>query len=991
MATTPCARRLLHDLNELVASPVPYADARPVCDSDLSVWHGNLMFRHTTSSVTAPHPRMLHLKLVFSDTYPSTPPAVYLFSQLPHPNVIPDSTTGLWKICLDMLGTGVYANPNATTGGTFPYSGWSSSYTVKSIMMQIQAFLFDSNTLKAFGSGGIIPCLRHIDSFACQDCPHTPAEPFPSVSADLFRKEAMVYVPRPFVKDLLEIAAAKKNAVDVVNGAIKALDIADPDGWVLCGGKTPEGRTHNNELATAVKDSIASGTTFDVLMYLDDDDDAPPEEKMKVKATMQLSPPASPPKKPKVDSTSYDFSPNFTHDSKTLGSKSHLKNQKRKDKRARHRQTAANTDLETTSVFLSSSLETVNERESAKPEQDTQEVQSSHPFAKLPYEIVLQILSLLSVETITTLSQVSKFFFTATEDGYVWKYLYTSLDAKVEMEGVNVGDWKHVYRMQVNGVVQDLKCFHRKTTFREDVLGVPIEFTVNPVKQTVDYMHSTMDLLSFSAFKHDGVRKTVWGEKFTDWLPLYISYDHYQRALPHIKKSLRRLSPHIKSNGFDPICVIEVLPKLMNTQIVLLCDQGLHNSDSFLTNYFQIHRLFLSLVYEFPVLKRFILERINGFSKSNAGRHKNVVPSLGDLIPLLSVLPDPAKAWNAVGAIFLKESFERSVLWACRYNPDIAKLKPCPPHKSEPFRINDTFDATSTSLKLWATHVKIFHAITSYGTSSLLATTHDMFYGQPPAKFLKKLKDQVSRVLSAGSFEEIVPHFHLSGAKQLPFAYPKFDAAKLTICLRECVQRSAQKKYHSPNMDFSRIHASGVSKILRKGQSYRCAPNMTQVVMEESWAVGGDSTFLDASALVYGFQGEFLGYVDYCNQISQNGCIRHSGDIVVDGRGSHKITVDLKKLGDTVQSLVFTMSAWTGTLKTIKSPEVRLFDGTSMTELCQYSFDGCARAGHNTCVVMCRLRRERIGANWSVVALGTVGMGTARNYDEIRKTVGLTV
>ncbi|KAJ3051540.1 hypothetical protein HDU99_008384, partial [Rhizoclosmatium hyalinum] len=386
-------------------------------------------------------------------------------------------------------------------------------------------------------------------------------------------------------------------------------------------------------------------------------------------------------------------------------------------------------------------------------------------------------------------------------------------------------------------------------------------FTVNPVKRTVDYIHSTMDLLSYSAYREDNVRKTIWSEKFSEWMPLFLSYDHFQRGLPLLKKSLARLSPNIKSqSGFQPIMVLEVLPKLMNTFIVLLSDKGLHNSDSFLTNYFQIHRLFIALVYEFPQLKKLVLERLNEFARTPAGRNKAACPSLGDLIPLVAVLPDPAAAWKSLGPVFLKESFTRNVLWLGRHHPELATLQPLDKSGIEDDRIQNTFTGTATSMRLWASHVALFQAISSYGSTRNMAKAHDLYYGRPTTSFLAKIKSKLAAILEASSFEEILPHFHLTS---LPFFSPKYDAAKLTFSLRECVTESLRKGYHTKTTNFAKIHSSGVSKILRKGESYRVAPGTKSVVMEGSWARGGNSSYLDASVLLYDFDGKFLDVADF--------------------------------------------------------------------------------------------------------------------------------
>ncbi|KAJ3006134.1 UNVERIFIED_CONTAM: hypothetical protein HDU68_004261 [Siphonaria sp. JEL0065] len=1169
--------RLVRDFADLTTAPLSFASAAPVSDSNIFEWHANLL---SPKFSQAP----LHVKLVFPANYPSAPPSVWLFGSLPHANVLRDTKTGLFKICLDMLETGVYADHLATSGGTFAYSGWSSSYSVKSILMQLQSFLLDVKIDESIRVGTIAHARQHAEHFECSGCFHKPGQPWPSVQA-VVTTGPPIYIERPFVKDLLEIAKAKKVASqrDELAAASKFVQY-DADGFEFKVGKSRGGlKGASLPMDSQPKKIVAFG--FGILGLEGG-------KLMIAEASEKSGGLATPGGKRKV-------------------------------------------------------LRIVTASSKKSP--------STPPALPVVQELeVAKLQPVVTVESIITLSEASRFFYIATQDGYLWRHLFNSMETKLELKGASIGDWKHVYEVQMNGVVQDLSCFHRKTSFRDDVLGIPVEFTVNPVKGTVDYIHSTFDFLSHSAFKVDGIRKTVWSEKFSEWMPVFISYDHFQRSLPLLKKSLARLSPHVKSqNGFHPLMVLEVLPKLMNTQIVLLCDKGLHNSDAFLTNYFQIHRLFIALIYEFPQLKTLILARLNEFSRSKTGRTKEAVASLGDLIPLVAMLPNPSKTWKSIGPMFIKESFERNVLWICRHDPELANLdKPVAENGVDDWRIRETFVGSGISLKLWATHVALFEAISSYGSTRNMVKTHDLFYGRPPTAFLTRIKATLKSVLDASTFEDILPHYQLP---TLPFLRPSYDAAKLTTCLRECVSESTKS-----------------------------------VVMEGSWSRGGLSTYLDATVLMYGFDGEFMDLADFRQQsaaltavkprkvtteaisstleianvldvvfiiditgsmgsqiegvkqminsffdtndltgmrihiwtfteggdsvyvdssaanlspkelreyiskiklccpvgypgvkasgddgpenvvsavanlslkfkptdnvlaflitdasphhrcmgasstavaekkwlatrgfdtdiyqvlahvietlnvtlvpilfntydimwyqqaavltggmclnpqstdskllstglvhilktmqeisVSQsvsdkladttsrnlrgfnmipvsaaefiplavdpeerdrlvqqnatptsitptaimnllktavsrfsfNGAIRHSGDIVSGGRGSHRITIDMKNLPDNVQSLVFALSSWTATLKDVLDPEVRLFDGASLTELCRYGFDDCATAGENTCVVMCRLKRERVGGLWNVDVLGKIGMGSALNYEPVK-------
>ncbi len=76
---------------------------------------------------------VLHLQLTFPQTYPCQPPTLLLFTPLSHPNVFthPRRVAGcaVYRVCLDML---------EESSSTVQYSGWSSSYTVASMLTQLQ-------------------------------------------------------------------------------------------------------------------------------------------------------------------------------------------------------------------------------------------------------------------------------------------------------------------------------------------------------------------------------------------------------------------------------------------------------------------------------------------------------------------------------------------------------------------------------------------------------------------------------------------------------------------------------------------------------------------------------------------------------------------------------------------------------------------------------------------------------------------------------------
>lgn len=253
----------------------------------------------------------------------------------------------------------------------------------------------------------------------------------------------------------------------------------------------------------------------------------------------------------------------------------------------------------------------------------------------------------------------------------LWKNLFSQWYPSSELTAESMADWKHCFLLEVNHIEADLICFHTKVSFREAVLGVPVDFSVNPRTNRIDYISTTLDYVSLDAFK-SGLRLSQWNEAFKDWLPFFLTPEHFQRARPSFEKSVVRLSPHWRTSRFNSVMVLEVIPKLMNTMVVLLCDKGVEACDRALDGYFLLWRLLQASVSEYG-LQDEVYKRLLAF-RDPASRTKDKVPSVGDWLPLLAVAGDKSRnILDTLAQPILEETFDRNVLWACRDNAQFAK------------------------------------------------------------------------------------------------------------------------------------------------------------------------------------------------------------------------------------------------------------------------------------------------------------------------------
>ena len=606
----------------------------------------------------------------------------------------------------------------------------------------------------------------------------------------------------------------------------------------------------------------------------------------------------------------------------------------------------------------------------------------------------LHILSFLDTTDIAAFGVTCRWSSAIADDGALWRKLFARMYPQGAVTAENLKCWKSAFVMERNNVAEGYTCWHTKKTFKDDVLGIPIVFTVNPRTGEKDYITSTFDCLSLEAFQKHNIRKGVWHDDFQRWLPMYINDEHFERALPYIRNTIAGLAGNSRSGGgashFHPDMVLDVFARMMNTQVVLIADKGLAASENALQAYFAVFHLLLALVKKYPKLMGEVDRRLREFISSPFKRVKKQCPSLGLLLPMLTV--SPTYTWRDLAPAYLGELFDRGVLWNCRDFPELAKIQAGKGGKGgmaahqqvgmDKERLDKTLTASKVSLRLTMFHVYFVTQIARPAKTSLADVFDDlnMLMGRPSLGTRKSFHRAVNDILETKTWPEV---YRLL---QLPCPTP----GALTRMLIGAVQGSLDKGYHRRDTKFHKIHKSGVSKILLKGESYTAAPDLKQVRLEERWKCkpNGGFQYLDASCLLYDFAGKHVTTVDYARTRStQAPGVSHSGDVIDHEKnmGTHIITIDLHKLPKNAASLYFTVSAFAGALlRDIVQPSVHLLDSTTghgKAELCSYEVEDLSDADlKKKAVVMCVLRRDRVGGTWSCVAIGQPCQGSADNY-----------
>jgi hypothetical protein len=247
------------------------------------------------------------------------------------------------------------------------------------------------------------------------------------------------------------------------------------------------------------------------------------------------------------------------------------------------------------------------------------------------------------------------------------------------------------------------------------------------------------------------------------------------------------------ADRIDPSLVLGVIPKLMNSQVVLLMKGEVWTSQKALSGYMGFHHLLLALCRRYPNLQQAVDERIQRFLSSEEERVKAKVPNLGEFICLLSV--SDRYDWSSIAAALLGEVFDRNVLWLLKRHPHLGALTDTGVSQE---RLRCTFQSSLVSMRLIMFNVwflnnvaKVPHLHFDRGSdvcchASCALRRYERTKGLPLRSTIEALHQAVKSIFEVASWQG---YFNAVGIEHI-------EPAALCQWLRQSVLASLRKGYH---------------------------------------------------------------------------------------------------------------------------------------------------------------------------------------------------
>ena len=216
---------------------------------------------------------------------------------------------------------------------------------------------------------------------------------------------------------------------------------------------------------------------------------------------------------------------------------------------------------------------------------------------------------------------------------------------------------------------KEICCYHRKTNFEENAIGLGISISKIPRTGEIKGITPRFDFIAFKTYTKERLRVALNGEHFTHWFPLYfgINKDKFLKSLT------RSISMIAKGNAkeFKPDLILKVMPKFFNYICLNIISEKVHNSSRAIEILMYVFRIIIMLAQTYPEFKAEANKKLEEFMKDPENRTKEKTPSLGDLLVMLSVSDHKIEE---LLPSYISEQMDRQIFWILQEIPEFENL-----------------------------------------------------------------------------------------------------------------------------------------------------------------------------------------------------------------------------------------------------------------------------------------------------------------------------
>ena len=795
MSSIISKKRLLKDYREIMKNK--YISITPL-ENNIFEWHGNLVPTEGRYKGI-----ILHVIMKFPENYPSEPPVINLLTSIPHSNIINYQGTKNY-LCIDMLKNFFWMEDGQDKSR--PYSGWSSAYTVESIMLQLNSFLFDDFVenydgkikhtfyqLAPENGGGnrnldsalsdLEDAFKNSINCKCNICGHTYKNPFPKIKIPIPKKEKPIIRKKVFengeinseIKEILEShSKIDKKKIDKIY--LKSNDEISREKILII---MDEINKYNTIYSSFIKNDVPD---IYITRFL-----------RGIWKKLEMEPATS-------------CNCNFCREYNNANANNEIISKKY--------------EYEYYLKINNFIDKNINIETSSKDENDIW-----NKLYKLGYNDNLKknikTNNISFIDNKITFSDIVKgkhkqskykktFFETLSENCNLYILDFLENDNIMKIKTISSETEKlafHPYLWEKREQI----CFYTKENFNSDILGFDINISFFSKSEKIKEISTNLDILSLTAYKSN-IRKTVWNNSFQYWLPLYITQKHMIKARKHFEEEICKIisarkekkndsdNPYFLQEenndlysvkkaiekykdlkvNFKPKYCLEILITLMNTMCVNMMKEDSIISLKSLEGFCQFHRILLQYIKWYPSLENYVNDTINNFIKGQTSKY--YIHSLGEFIIFLS-LTDKYD-WGSIKEQFIRENFDRSALWMLKKYPEILS-----DNISEKDLTQKSWDSTKVGKKLLAFNIYFNAKIIKNKNIKDIIIEYDKYYGKPPRHIKTKFFEALKKIKCIDSYEEYFSFIE----------YNYIPSNVLSYKIRESIKRSEIKKYHNKN------------------------------------------------------------------------------------------------------------------------------------------------------------------------------------------------